>query len=159
VTGYLLAGLVFLGSMVTAVIGELVNGEIRGWLDCLPRAILRLAAGRLDPAGRVTIYEDEWLPELACILSGAEARPISRLVLGVKFSVGLLIVARRIARHLHRTPPSSAQPGLAPLTSAPDARILRRHAETQNELASVLRNAGIEPRSCLPSEPSFDLAW
>jgi hypothetical protein len=38
-------------------------------------------------------------------------------------------------------------------------RGLRGHAETQNELASVLRNAGIEPRSCLATEPNFDLAW
>ncbi len=38
-------------------------------------------------------------------------------------------------------------------------RGLRGHADTQNELASVLRNAGIEPRSCLPPEPNFDLAW
>ena len=38
-------------------------------------------------------------------------------------------------------------------------RGLRGHTDTQNELASVLRNAGIEPRSCLPPEPNFDLAW
>jgi hypothetical protein len=38
-------------------------------------------------------------------------------------------------------------------------RALRGHADTQNELATALRNAGIEPRSCLPAEPSFDLAW
>ena len=38
-------------------------------------------------------------------------------------------------------------------------RGLRGHADTQNELASVLRNAGIEPRSFLPTEPNFDLAW
>jgi hypothetical protein len=38
-------------------------------------------------------------------------------------------------------------------------RGLRGHADTQNELATALRNAGIEPRSCLPTEPPFDLAW
>jgi hypothetical protein len=38
-------------------------------------------------------------------------------------------------------------------------RGLRGHAETQNELASVLRTAGIEPRSRLPQEPNYDLAW
>jgi hypothetical protein len=38
-------------------------------------------------------------------------------------------------------------------------RGLREHADTQNELARVLRNAGIEPRSCQPPEPVFDLAW
>lgn len=38
-------------------------------------------------------------------------------------------------------------------------RGLRGHADTQNELALVLRNAGIEPRSRRPHEPNFDLAW
>jgi hypothetical protein len=38
-------------------------------------------------------------------------------------------------------------------------RGLRGHTDTQNELASVLSNAGIEPRRGLPSGPNFDLAW
>jgi hypothetical protein len=38
-------------------------------------------------------------------------------------------------------------------------RGLKGHADTQNELAQVLREAGIEPRSRLPGEPNFDLAW
>lgn len=38
-------------------------------------------------------------------------------------------------------------------------RGLKGHAETQNELARVLRDAGLEPRSRLPHEPNFDLAW
>jgi Predicted pPIWI-associating nuclease len=38
-------------------------------------------------------------------------------------------------------------------------RALRGHADTQNELARVLREAGIEPRSPLPGEPNYDLAW
>lgn len=38
-------------------------------------------------------------------------------------------------------------------------RGLRGHTETQNELASVLANAGIEPRRGLPPGPNFDLAW
>jgi hypothetical protein len=38
-------------------------------------------------------------------------------------------------------------------------RGLKGHADTQNELARALRAAGIEPRSRLPEEPNFDLAW
>lgn len=38
-------------------------------------------------------------------------------------------------------------------------RGLRGHTDTQNELASVLSNAGIEVRRGLPSGPNFDLAW
>jgi hypothetical protein len=38
-------------------------------------------------------------------------------------------------------------------------RGLQGHADTQNALAQVLRQAGIDPRSRLPNEPNFDLAW
>jgi hypothetical protein len=38
-------------------------------------------------------------------------------------------------------------------------RGLKGHADTQNELARVLREAGIEPRSRQAQEPNFDLAW
>jgi hypothetical protein len=38
-------------------------------------------------------------------------------------------------------------------------RGLKGHADMQNELAQVLRQAGIEPRSRLPREPNFDIAW
>jgi len=38
-------------------------------------------------------------------------------------------------------------------------RGLRGHTDTQNELASVLSEAGIEPRRGLPPGPNFDLAW
>jgi hypothetical protein len=37
-------------------------------------------------------------------------------------------------------------------------RGLKGHADTQNELAQVLRQADIEPRSRHPREPNFDLA-
>jgi hypothetical protein len=110
VTGYVLASLIFLGGVVAAVIGKLIDEEIRGWLDYLPHAILRLAAGRLDAADKTTIYEAEWLPELTYILRGAEARPITRLIIGIKFSAGLLITANRVARHLHRASASTTQP-------------------------------------------------
>ena len=125
--GYVLASLIFLGGIITATLGELVNEEIRGWLDYLPRFILRLAAARLDPAGKITIYEDEWLPELAYMLRGAEARPISRLVVGVRFSIGMLIAAKRTARHLHRSPASSS-PSRLPLAGAAPRTIGRRRA-------------------------------
>jgi hypothetical protein len=38
-------------------------------------------------------------------------------------------------------------------------RGLKGHSDTQNALASALRAAGIEPRSCQPPEPNYDLAW
>jgi hypothetical protein len=89
-------------TVLLAAIGDLVSEEIRGWLDLAPRAILRLAASQLDPAQRETIYRDEWLPELTYALRGAESRPITRLIRGVAYAMGLLIAARRIARRVDR---------------------------------------------------------
>ena len=36
---------------------------------------------------------------------------------------------------------------------------MKGHSDMQNALAQVLRQAGIEPRSRLPHEPNFDIAW
>jgi len=54
-------------AFLSAALGDLVSEEIRGWLDLLPRAILRLAATQLSPAQRQTVYEDEWFPELCYV--------------------------------------------------------------------------------------------
>lgn len=56
---------------------------------------------------------------------------------------------------------SASPSGRQPFTADPAIieRGLRGHADTQNELARVLRDAGLTPRSRLPHEPNFDLAW
>ena len=77
----------------------------------VPHAILRLAARQLGPAQRVTVYQEEWLPELTYILKGSEARPITRLIAGIRYALGILLSARRIARYLHR--PALEQPRYA----------------------------------------------
>jgi len=62
----------------------------------------------------------------------------------------------------YREPQVSTLPGeREPFTTDPALveRGLKGHADTQNALAQVLRDAGIEPRSRLPQEPNFDLAW
>jgi hypothetical protein len=87
------------GAFLLTALGDLVSKEIRGWLDLAPRAILRLAAARLDPELRKAMYEEEWLPELVYVLRGAESRPITRLIRGTNLALGLLLVARRIARY------------------------------------------------------------
>jgi hypothetical protein len=96
-TAWAWAGLVAAAALATATLGDLISEEIRGWLDLVPHAILRLAATQLDPIQRETIYHDEWLPELCYALRGAESRPITRLVLGTTYATGLLISARRVA--------------------------------------------------------------
>jgi hypothetical protein len=56
---------------------------------------------------------------------------------------------------------SDVPPSREPFTTDPALveRGLRGHADTQNELAAVLRGAGLDPRSHRPEEPSFNLAW
>jgi hypothetical protein len=48
-----------------------------------------------------------------------------------------------------------------PFSVDPDLvdRALRSHATTQDALASAAREAGLDPRSPVPGEPTFDLAW
>jgi hypothetical protein len=104
------AGLAAAAALATATLGDLISEEIRGWLDLVPHAILRLAATQLDPTQRETIYHDEWLPELCYALRGAESRPITRLMLGTTYATGLLISARRVARINNRA--TRAAPGV-----------------------------------------------
>jgi Sigma-70 region 2 len=102
-TGLAWGALCLLGIFLFAALGDLVSEEVRGWLDLAPRAILRLAAAQLDPELRERMYQDEWLPELIYVLRGAESRPITRLIQGSTFALGLLISARRIAHQLAET--------------------------------------------------------
>jgi hypothetical protein len=53
--------------------------------------------------------------------------------------------------------PSERQPFAADPALVERGR--KGHADMQNELAQVLRQAGIEPRSRVPREPNFDIAW
>jgi hypothetical protein len=105
VTGLLWAGLGALGGLGLAMIGDMVSEEVRDRLDRLPQAILRLAARRLDPALRASLYEEVWLPDLAYHLKGDEARPVTRLYHGICFAAGMLASARRSARNLNGTRP------------------------------------------------------
>ena len=97
-TGLAWGALSLIGMFLFAALGDVVSEEIRGWLDLAPRAVLRLAAARLDPELRESVYQEEWLPELIHVLRGAESRPITRLIWGSRFAVGLLFSARGIAR-------------------------------------------------------------
>ncbi len=124
-TGYVWGGLCILGGLALMALGDLVSEEIRGWLDLIPRGILRMAAARLADVGKTTIYEDEWLPELIYILRGAGSRPITRLIIGTKFALGILASANRIRRRLDLIPVRAA-PGIwemiAGLMAVPGSR-------------------------------------
>jgi hypothetical protein len=105
-----LAALGVLGGFVLAAIGDMVSEEIRDRLDHVPHTILRVAARWLDPAQRVTIYDDEWLPELTYILTGDEARPVTRLYHGIRYALGILCSAHWIASQIDRATIDRATP-------------------------------------------------
>jgi hypothetical protein len=109
-TGLAWAILGILTGFLLAAVGDLVSEEIRGWLDRIPHLLLWLAARLTDPAQRQALYRDEWLPELTYALHGAESRPITRLILGIRYSAGILRTTRKISRHLHRTTPTHMVP-------------------------------------------------
>src|SRR5262249_46687900 len=73
-----------LGLLILVGTALLVN-EVSGWLGLIPRGILRLVAMRLPADLRQAIYKEEWLPELLRELRDAEGRPITRLVVGIKY--------------------------------------------------------------------------
>jgi len=118
VTGLVWAALGVAGCLAMTALGDMVSEEARDRLDHLPHAILRLAAQRLDPAQRLTVYQDEWLPELAYILKGDQARPITRLINGTSYAVGILAKTNCITPHLHRPVPEQPRP-LGLKSSAP----------------------------------------
>jgi hypothetical protein len=123
-TGYLWAGIGLLVGLGMTALGDMASEEIRDRLDHMPHAILRLAARRLTPSQRTTIYQDEWLPELTHILRGAEARPITRLITGAIYALGILSTADQISRRLDR---SSTEQAMIPGNSSTHPVWVRPH--------------------------------
>ena len=132
-TGYLWAVLGIVAAVVITAFRGMVSDELRDRLGHLPHAILGLAACRLSPAQRTTIYQDEWVPELTYILKGAEARPITRLFTGTRYALGILVSAPRIVRHLQReletAPSNSLRPSVESPSSSSRLASLSAHAE------------------------------
>jgi hypothetical protein len=89
----------FAGFVAFAAVGDLVSAEVRGRLDALPHAVLRLAARRLPDDLRAERLA-EWEGELHEILCGAEALPVTRLWRGLRYAVGIVRAAPSIARAL-----------------------------------------------------------
>src|SRR5262249_22605641 len=76
------------------------GGQLRGWLELVPRALLRLAATRLPADQRQSIYNEEWLPELVHYLREAEGRPITRLIFGIRYAADMARGAGEVGRQL-----------------------------------------------------------
>ena len=94
----------FVVAALLLALSGLIGDEVRGWLEFVPRCILRLVAMRLPADQRRAIYNEEWLPELIYHLREAEGRPITRLVVGIGYATSLARGAGRVARALERCP-------------------------------------------------------
>lgn len=91
----------FVVAALLLALSGLIGDEVRGWLEFVPRCILRLVAMRLPADQRRAIYNEEWLPELIYHLREAEGRPITRLVVGIGYATSLARGAGRVARALN----------------------------------------------------------
>jgi DNA-binding transcriptional MerR regulator len=78
---------------------EMWQEELRTRLSRLPLAMIRLASRQL-PLQERDGYADEWRAELAYVLRDTDGLPLTRLIRGTRFAVGLLRVSRSIAREL-----------------------------------------------------------
>lgn len=87
-------------AVLAAALLELLKDELRGQIERVPYALLVLARLRVPPELRASLHDDEWLPELHHILADAERLPITTLVRGTRYSLGLLRSASAIAAEL-----------------------------------------------------------
>jgi hypothetical protein len=104
-TRYLWTALGLITGLALAALAGMASQEIRDRLEHLPYAILRLATRRLTPGQRTTIYQDEWLPELTYILRETETRPVTRLITGTRYSLGIFRTVGRVSRTFDRPDP------------------------------------------------------
>lgn len=90
-----------------AFIGDMVQEEARTRLHRIPFALIRMAITQVPRELRDDLAA-EWTAELAFVLSGTEGLPVTGLVRGIRYSVGLLLAALAITDGLERGNSNSA---------------------------------------------------
>src|SRR5574341_1311394 len=85
------------GKAVANALGNMAATEAQARLDGVCFLLLRVARSRLPADLRVPLHDGEWVPELHHILAREEARPITRLVQGLAYSLSLLFHTRNVA--------------------------------------------------------------
>ncbi|HSR26642.1 MAG TPA: hypothetical protein VLW53_24035 [Candidatus Eisenbacteria bacterium] len=87
-------------AVLAAALLELLKDELRGQIERIPYALLALARQLVPPELRETLHGQEWLPELDHILTESDRLPITCLVQGTRYALGLVLAARTIAAEL-----------------------------------------------------------
>lgn len=98
------------GALGLAVVANVASEEIIGQLGRVPRAVIWLAIRRVASSCRADL-EDEWLAELAAISRPSEGLPITRLLVGLRYALGLLRAAKVIEAELSGDTPRSPGKG------------------------------------------------
>jgi hypothetical protein len=134
-----------------AAVSGVVSDEFRARLDRIPYGLLRVAIGRLPQEVRADVGE-EWRAELDHILHRAEAFPLTRLLLGTRFALGLLRAAPSVGKNLAGVRPAAEE------AEPPRKRVMKRGAGLitaitrpdlgswriwRNRLAITLTTAGV----------------
>lgn len=85
-------------ALLISVGGDMVSAEMRARLDMIPPLIIRIAALRAPRAMREDLRQ-EWTDEVVAIMHdrGRDRLPITRLIVGIRASLGWLYSARRVA--------------------------------------------------------------
>lgn len=109
----------------------------QGYLTKVPRALMELVPE---------------LAEIANVATQTRPRPTASAPAAGRPTLGAEYREAKPNARTARRQPFSVDPDLVD-------RALRAHAATQDALAAALRAAGKTPRSPVPGEPVFDLAW
>jgi hypothetical protein len=142
---WLIAALTGLGGLFLGVCSDMISEEMRGRLDRLPQALVRMAARRLPEEIRDDMAR-EWLAELHEVLHGAEAVPITRLFKGVGYGGGVLLSAPKFGKELgfhENTRPETSRASAAQANPPveDDQLVIRIAYENWTEMEWKLRKA------------------
>jgi hypothetical protein len=91
---------------VMAVLAEIFLGVTKRQGRQLPFRIARVARRMLPEELRDLVYEADWSVELLTILRDLPCGPVRRYWEALKYSCGLLVASRRVAREMGVLPPS-----------------------------------------------------
>jgi hypothetical protein len=139
----------FAVGLLVATVSGMVQVEIRTRLGRVPYALIRLAAWRVPQDLRAELG-GEWRSELAAILKAAEDVPVTGLVQGLWFALGLLFRGATVAREFSGTAKRARD--------APMLKILLRHVRDGKTYLGRLAGRRISDRVTLSGTPGGGMA-
>lgn len=87
------------GGLGMAVAGNALSEEVRGRLEVVPRALIRLGCRGLPRQLRRDV-QDEWLAELRAVMEGTGSLPVTRFLAAVRFAASVAWAVPSVRREL-----------------------------------------------------------